>query len=456
MLNLIAAALLPFGLTDAAGVEQKGAVTTTAAVAADVAPIAGVDVADQEQLGVSYGIGWHVALTGSVTSLARINDGSGGAGSGLPASPPPGIVGPGCLPPIGTSARLASQPADFGSERAYESRIGATFAPWGGPVALAVSVAPETGATDLGVSARLPLGKRLALRATGGFSSRPRVASGDSVIDDALAWGGGAELALSPHSAAILGMHGERGLEGAGSPTSWAAGMELHGGAFTFTVLGGGGVINQDAPDWSLMSYASIRFGGTSEAPRRFITAADVSLGNGATGAEVATTAPVVTTNLDGIEPTQLPPEPVPLSDKMPSDGFDQDPDAHPFDPALLTATGDAIELGQPVLFELNQPRIRRRFRAPLDQLATHLGDHTELTLVEIDGYCDSTGSDAWNDHLSLARATSVVDYLVSRGISRDRLVPAGHGENDPIAPNDSPAHRAHNRRVVVRVLSAD
>ncbi|MDK2959817.1 MAG: chemotaxis protein MotB, partial [Bacillota bacterium] len=61
------------------------------------------------------------------------------------------------------------------------------------------------------------------------------------------------------------------------------------------------------------------------------------------------------------------------------------------------------------------------------------------------------------NWELSTARATTVVRYLAEKhGIPPDRLSAAGYGEWRPVAPNDTPEHRAQNRRVDIVVLRTD
>jgi OmpA-OmpF porin, OOP family len=67
---------------------------------------------------------------------------------------------------------------------------------------------------------------------------------------------------------------------------------------------------------------------------------------------------------------------------------------------------------------------------------------------VEIGGHTDSQGNDDYNKTLSLDRAKSVMNYLVLRGISPDRLVARGYGETKPIADNATAEGRAENRRV--------
>ena len=73
---------------------------------------------------------------------------------------------------------------------------------------------------------------------------------------------------------------------------------------------------------------------------------------------------------------------------------------------------------------------------------------------VTIEGHTSSEGAEAYNLELSQARAQSVVDALVQRGIARDRLAASGAGEARPIASNDDESGRSLNRRVEVRCTS--
>jgi parallel beta-helix repeat protein len=69
---------------------------------------------------------------------------------------------------------------------------------------------------------------------------------------------------------------------------------------------------------------------------------------------------------------------------------------------------------------------------------------------IEIGGHTDDQGSNDYNLALSYDRAKSVMEYLVMRGISADRIVARGYGEERPIAPNTDAEGRAKNRRVEV------
>ncbi len=71
---------------------------------------------------------------------------------------------------------------------------------------------------------------------------------------------------------------------------------------------------------------------------------------------------------------------------------------------------------------------------------------------VEINGYTDNSGNPEKNRALSEARAQAVSDYLVKKGIAATRVSAAGFGDENPVADNKTPAGRAKNRRVEMKV----
>lgn len=71
---------------------------------------------------------------------------------------------------------------------------------------------------------------------------------------------------------------------------------------------------------------------------------------------------------------------------------------------------------------------------------------------VEIQGYTDYTGTDEYNQELSVRRAETVREYLILRGIAADRLSVVGFGKGNPIADNTTDEGRALNRRIVFRI----
>jgi OmpA-OmpF porin, OOP family len=77
------------------------------------------------------------------------------------------------------------------------------------------------------------------------------------------------------------------------------------------------------------------------------------------------------------------------------------------------------------------------------------LGGQTNpnITLLRVEGHTDSDGDPQGNQLLSDQRAAAVVEWLVAHGIDRARLRPVGCAARDPLFPNDTPEHKARNRR---------
>jgi len=86
-----------------------------------------------------------------------------------------------------------------------------------------------------------------------------------------------------------------------------------------------------------------------------------------------------------------------------------------------------------------------------LDQIIGLLRQHPELKLV-IEAHTDDIGNNAYNIDLSQQRAQSVLSYLEEHDVSPDRLIPVGHGENQPMASNKTEDGRSQNRRVEFRM----
>ena len=99
------------------------------------------------------------------------------------------------------------------------------------------------------------------------------------------------------------------------------------------------------------------------------------------------------------------------------------------------------------VNFDFDKASLRPQAYAKLDAAAESLKEWGDGK-VEVAGHTDSRGSDAYNMDLSLRRAETVRDYLVTKGIPSDRLVVKGYGESQPVADNATDEGRFQNRRV--------
>jgi len=104
------------------------------------------------------------------------------------------------------------------------------------------------------------------------------------------------------------------------------------------------------------------------------------------------------------------------------------------------------------VTFDVNSANLTAASRPTLDEVARQLQRHPSLK-IEVEGHTDSSGNDAYNLQLSQRRAAAVRDYLVTQGVSADRLTAKGYGETRPIADNSTVPGRLANRRVAMAVL---
>jgi len=120
---------------------------------------------------------------------------------------------------------------------------------------------------------------------------------------------------------------------------------------------------------------------------------------------------------------------------------------------AVSQTTDNRLKLNIPAdaSFDVGRSDLKPAMRNVLTKYATTLNEHS-VTTIEIIGHTDSTGSDAINDPLSVARAQATRDYLAQRGVAATRMSIAGRGEREPVASNDTDAGRAANRRVEIYV----
>ena len=75
------------------------------------------------------------------------------------------------------------------------------------------------------------------------------------------------------------------------------------------------------------------------------------------------------------------------------------------------------------------------------------------LEVIIAVGHTDAIGTNAYNQKLSVARSEAVKNFLVSRGVERNRVYTEGKGEAQPVADNKTAEGRAKNRRVEVEVV---
>ncbi|HBE41388.1 MAG TPA: hypothetical protein DDW27_09325 [Bacteroidales bacterium] len=119
--------------------------------------------------------------------------------------------------------------------------------------------------------------------------------------------------------------------------------------------------------------------------------------------------------------------------------------------PLVKVKVGKKVVLNN-ILFQTGKAILTAGSYTELDRLAGILQENS-LMRIEISGHTDNTGSLGLNSRLSEERAKAVVDYLIQKGISSERLEFRGYGPQQPIADNTSAEGRARNRRVEFKIL---
>lgn len=122
----------------------------------------------------------------------------------------------------------------------------------------------------------------------------------------------------------------------------------------------------------------------------------------------------------------------------------DEIPAIEPVKTASVTAT-----------FEINSAQLTPETEQLLTTVATALNTQALATqCFQLAGHTCDLGENGYNLELSRERADAVKSYLVSHGVSAERLVTTGYGETAPLVPNDSDASREKNRRVDIGALA--
>ena len=106
------------------------------------------------------------------------------------------------------------------------------------------------------------------------------------------------------------------------------------------------------------------------------------------------------------------------------------------------------IKSGKSILFETSKANIKGAASFDLLNKVAAAANRCSSFNIAVEGHTDSRGSDALNQELSQRRANEVLNYLGQNGVNTSRLTARGFGETKPVAPNDTAAGRAQNRRI--------
>lgn len=123
-----------------------------------------------------------------------------------------------------------------------------------------------------------------------------------------------------------------------------------------------------------------------------------------------------------------------------------------PVAPAPPPVSYETMTLSAAALFGFDKATLTPEGMMQLDDVANKITSNDKVESVRIVGHTDSTGPESYNQQLSLRRATSVRDYLGTKGVDSSLMSISGMGESSPVADNSTRAGRAQNRRVEVTI----
>jgi len=112
---------------------------------------------------------------------------------------------------------------------------------------------------------------------------------------------------------------------------------------------------------------------------------------------------------------------------------------------------GSVVRLNN-VFFDFDKADLRPESFVELDRVVKLLNENPSIA-IEMSAHTDSRGADDYNFRLSDNRARSVMEYILSKGISADRITSQGYGETMPVDTNETDEGRQNNRRVEFKIL---
>jgi outer membrane protein OmpA-like peptidoglycan-associated protein len=117
------------------------------------------------------------------------------------------------------------------------------------------------------------------------------------------------------------------------------------------------------------------------------------------------------------------------------------------------------IDVPGAIEFEVDKAKLRHvtaETRNTLEAVYKIIQDHPSITRLRIEGHTDNDGVDQNNQSLSDHRASAVLEWLVAKGIQRNRLFSIGCGSTAPLVANDSRVNKQRNRRTEFHIEELD
>ena len=155
-------------------------------------------------------------------------------------------------------------------------------------------------------------------------------------------------------------------------------------------------------------------------------------------------------TGLAGCDGVPVPVAPTPMAAPKPASA----PTAPPAPAAavIVAPTSEKVTFAADAFFDFDKSVLKPEGKAKLDDLVSKMGGLNLEVIIAV-GHTDSVGTNAYNQSLSVRRADAVKNYLVEKGVEKNRVYTEGKGETQPVADNKTAEGRAKNRRVEIEVV---
>ena len=120
--------------------------------------------------------------------------------------------------------------------------------------------------------------------------------------------------------------------------------------------------------------------------------------------------------------------------------------------PAVVAPVSEKVTFAADAFFDFDKAVLKPEGKAKLDDLVGKMGGINLEVIIAV-GHTDAIGGDSYNQKLSVRRSEAVKNYLVSKGVEKNRVYTEGKGEKQPVADNKTTEGRAKNRRVEIEVV---
>ena len=153
-----------------------------------------------------------------------------------------------------------------------------------------------------------------------------------------------------------------------------------------------------------------------------------------------------------GCDGAAKPPPPAPAPVAAPAPAPAATPAPAPVVAPKPAPVSEKVTFAADAFYDFNKSTLKPEGKAKLDDLVSKMSGLNLEVIIAV-GHTDSVGTPEYNQKLSVRRADSVKEYLVSKGVEKNRVYTEGKGEKQPVADNKTAEGRAKNRRVEIEVV---